>query len=532
MSQDLPAGGQLRAPIPVPGPMFEIDDLVDPAPKMASEIGKSAAQVDAERNAERSAPRREKTSERLAGESEVEVVVGSNPYLPEGYADKVMAALAEGKGWKGTPPAEGTRRKLILDTLLKTGLSVQPGPRTALRFADDLESALLKATIAEEEADDALEADAQEAIANVVETLDQLDAPQAPTAAQRIQRLYREMKERIEQAIYSVRSKDRPEGQVPEGTRELHIVLASQEGTPAPLFVELENQDGAGVGGFERRDADPLSELSRIVIPYGRDDRWAQLLTMAAVIAGQESDVPFPAGAVDDVLREFGVQPTFPRTWPHRTTCSDRAATVDAPITKLPDEAVELIVDRAAELVDELREKGVDLEKPVEPDGFKGAFECMVDPDGVPYISLASLTTILTDLAGDLAETHARREAEEELPVETLEEAEEAEELDEPATEVLLGGRASGKSEAMRARIIADAASPADAEGAIRELEETGRAFMLDGRHVPPVDPPQGEIRYDEEPEDEIDDDRPIWKIELDRAINHIKNAVSSWSQH
>jgi hypothetical protein len=47
--------------------------------------------------------------------------------------------------WKGTPPAEGTRRRLILDTLLDA-----PNGTKALELADAIESTLLDATIDDE----------------------------------------------------------------------------------------------------------------------------------------------------------------------------------------------------------------------------------------------------------------------------------------------------------------------------------------------------------------------------------------------
>ncbi len=47
-------------------------------------------------------------------------VLRDNPHLPEGYAEKLTAELAEGAGWQGTPPAEGTRRALIRDTIERT----------------------------------------------------------------------------------------------------------------------------------------------------------------------------------------------------------------------------------------------------------------------------------------------------------------------------------------------------------------------------------------------------------------------------
>lgn len=152
------------------------------------------------------------------------------------------------------------------------------------------------------------------------------------------------------------------------------------------------------------------------------------------------------------------------------------------------------------------------------------------------------------------------------------------------ARERVVVGQRSGRTEAMRQQIREDAATPEDAEAAIRELESTGRAFMNGaGQHVgtqggepsddrPPTDdaeePEDGpfsgslEIRIgpdgypwigvlglielfeklgcaayqDEEiaepgPEEadlegEIDPDVPLWRVEVSRAFDHLLNAA------
>lgn len=45
---------------------------------------------------------------------------------------------------------------------------------------------------------------------------------------------------------------------------ELHVVLASENGTPIMQFVEIEDEHGAGIGGFDRIEKDGLTH---IVIP-------------------------------------------------------------------------------------------------------------------------------------------------------------------------------------------------------------------------------------------------------------------------
>jgi hypothetical protein len=108
-------------------------------------------------------------------------------------AEQLRDELADGEGWKGTPPAEGTRRKLIYDVIRRQLIFGAASNERVLEIADAVESALLKSTIAAE--DDGREADAQEAINAVGEALDRLDAPQAATFAERIDRLYREPRE-------------------------------------------------------------------------------------------------------------------------------------------------------------------------------------------------------------------------------------------------------------------------------------------------------------------------------------------------
>lgn len=269
-----------------------------------------------------------------------------------------------------------------------------------------------------------------------------------------------------------------PAGEVPAGTKELHVVLAQDGDSPHMQFVELEDQDGRGVGRFERREADGLV---RIVIPYGRDDAWVTEVAYQA------------AGAASGVfLREDGE-----KVMPSRE-----------------------VADAVAELLAE---------------GF-----------GIPRACEDCAQDRLT--IGQVAGQHW------------------------------------GKTEAMREKIREDAATPEDAEAAIRELESTGRAFMNGaGQHVgtqggepsddrPPTDdaeePEDGpfsgslEIRIgpdgypwigvlglielfeklgcaayrDEEiaepgPEEadlegEIDPDVPLWRVEVSRAFDHLLNAA------
>lgn len=182
--------------------------------------------------------------------------------IERGGKDAVMRDLADGAGWKGTPPAEGTRRKLILDALEAFSLRLisgdEPGPSSCLGAADAVESALLKSTIAEE-------------------------------------------------------------ADVRPGTRELRIVLedvSDPDGPPEYRFIELEDQDGAGVGGFPIRSSS-TPPLKEIAIPYGRDNAWVTEVAYQAAGAAtrplleDHPDYVFPAERVQEavayLLSTFGI---------------------------------------------------------------------------------------------------------------------------------------------------------------------------------------------------------------------------------
>lgn len=365
----------------------------------------------------------------------------------------IVEELASGEGWKGTPPAEGTRRQLIRDTIgeLLEANEEQLSSTTVLDLADAVESALLQATIDDEAmrvgtealltgiekvdprlsvervgdprvpqgrsggsvakgiAEDAT-AEFRKAIEAVGTVLDRLRAPEAPTYAQRIDRLHNDLRRRVTMAQSRdavdiarahnlldgwgiLRSRDegdstlllnvterlrslierlrrteedldteqhRPmvalEGRVPPGTRELRIVIedvSDPEGAPEFRFIEIEDQNGASVGFPRRRHLNDLEavNLREIVIPYGRDDEWVQRLAMAAIIAGQDVDRPFPADALDELLRSFGVLPTLPRTWPGRPHREEEPFTTEK--VEIPEAYRKAIVEGAWDQLDD-----------------------------------------------------------------------------------------------------------------------------------------------------------------------------------
>lgn len=305
--------------------------------------------------------------------------VGSDVVQEPGEAGRrptvVMRELA-GAGWKGTPPAEGTRRRLILDTIQTTR---SDGP--ALDLADAIESALLQSTIDAEAMERGGEAltdgitkvdphlgiakacadqqashrklrdtdpgfaeyhrGAEVAYGIVLMWLHRRARQSDAGTVDRLEAIAQERWERIgelEDQLEEIRERREAAaaGDVPAGTRELHIRLedlSDPDGGPEYRFVEIEDQEGAGVK-FPMLTSvkdEPGTSYRHIVIPYGRDDQWVQRLAMAAIVAGQDVDRPFPADALDKLLCEFGVTPTLPRDWPDRSELVDKViAAIDA----------------------------------------------------------------------------------------------------------------------------------------------------------------------------------------------------------
>jgi hypothetical protein len=100
--------------------------------------------------AERSAPGRKATSEELTGDGPKQ----AGRQLYTGDPAKVAPAfclteeLLERRGWKGTPPAEGTRRLAILRTI--EGMDVLSSTE-AVEFADAIEAMLISCEAAQTE---------------------------------------------------------------------------------------------------------------------------------------------------------------------------------------------------------------------------------------------------------------------------------------------------------------------------------------------------------------------------------------------
>lgn len=93
-------------------------------------------------------------------------------------------------------------------------------------------------------------------------------------------------------------------------------------------------------------------------------------------------------------------------------------------------------------------------------------WDVAMGPDGKAYIGIECLTDFLFDLG---------------------EEAREAVEDEGERPVAAIGGRRGGKRQAMIDALREDAATEADAEAAVEELERTGRAFLdSNGRHIAP----------------------------------------------
>lgn len=275
------------------------------------------------------------------------------------------------EGWQGTPPAEGTRRALIRDTLRGFLIDVagkeMPGgvDGMALAMADSVEAALLKIDIGADPtgevspastamdvldglriprteegriydigqrvtmaADELVERRRNEVeIGNLLDlvsigrSMEEIgESPQRTlTLLERVDILAKRYLNQKPLPPEPIHPGPAPEGKVKPGTTELRIVLedvSDPEGPPEYRFIELEDQDGAGVGAFPIRSSErpPFKE---IVIPYGRDDRWLSEVVYQAVGAATRpmlEDNPeyvFPAERVRDavaaLLEEFGI---------------------------------------------------------------------------------------------------------------------------------------------------------------------------------------------------------------------------------
>lgn len=241
-------------------------------------------------------------------------------------------------GWQGTPPAEGTRRKLILDVLedfslrLISGAGGKATEGSCLGAADAIEEALLRvvdqgatpesgspASVAMDVLDGLgvgrtrdgailTIADRVNVVAGELverrreavrsgEKLDEISIPrtsadaggsEGATTLTLNERVYLAVKRVLVEeeakrllantvnAQQSAMDKLRAEGEVKPGTRELVIVLedvSDAEHPPEYRFIELEDQDGAGVGSFPMQPSSRKPFLE-ITIPYGRDDGW------------------------------------------------------------------------------------------------------------------------------------------------------------------------------------------------------------------------------------------------------------------
>lgn len=246
------------------------------------------------------------------------------------------------------PPAGGTRRKLILDTIGETLGDCEVVVKSdfegdlPLVLANKIEEVLFKVV----DQGTTLESGSPASVA--MDLLDRFEIPRTRegailTIAHRVTALADELVEarrerdvrqatleglaatvsaqadELQRRVDALAKLTLPPaaGNVPAGTKELRVILVRNPDPaedPEYLFVEIEDQDGNSIGGFERRD--DAKGTFEIVIPYGRDDEWVQQVVMAAVQAGHDSDVPFPGETVDQVLQQFGVKPSRPRIWP------------------------------------------------------------------------------------------------------------------------------------------------------------------------------------------------------------------------
>jgi hypothetical protein len=179
----------------------------------------------------------------------------------------------DAEAWKGTPPAEGTRRKLILDTIERTALSYVPARSTAIHFADAIEEALLKVV------DQGATPESGSPASVAMDVLDRMEIDRTRggkilTIAERVTELADELVasrrecDRLEIGASVERLDVSAEESNSRGGRELHVVLRKDDDDHSNLlFVEIDNEKGTSVGGFERREVDGLVHIV-IPVPY------------------------------------------------------------------------------------------------------------------------------------------------------------------------------------------------------------------------------------------------------------------------
>lgn len=243
-------------------------------------------------------------------------------------------------GWKGEPPAEGTRRKLILDTIDRK----MSGPANLhLEIADEIEEALI-AYGADAE-------DRRDQLRYAVPASERRAADKPPNGSPRRERIF-DVVLRHQARLTSSHGGCLTRGNALDLADQIDVELTDDDSTVAVLDVldSLEipwrrGEECLGLGERATILGDRYTEARRKLrsqeatiagfaetiaaqAPFvGRTDEWVQGLVMAAITAGQESDVPFPADVVDSLLADFGIKPTLPRQWPTR---GDVAATDEA----------------------------------------------------------------------------------------------------------------------------------------------------------------------------------------------------------
>lgn len=392
-------------------------------PKLTREVGKSAQVVDAERSllAFCEAQEASHADLRTTDKAYTEYHRGAE------WAYKILAKRL--RGGEGLTRVTGgdPRDAHSVPECTETG-PTHSDLAAECREADDrAAAALIRAERAEKYLSDTV--DREEALENIAETLAQLDAPEAPTFAQRIQRLFREMREKAEAtnvrgqidrghavdytrvhnlldgweirretddgATRSLLERARefverlrrteedldteqhrvaggrpaPAGDVPDGVTELRVVCQRESHVSERRFIELEDQRSRSLGAFKWVEDGEYEYLS---IPYARDDEWVQSVAMAAIVAAQEADQPFPADALDAALTEFGVTPTVPRTWPHRE---------DAPIASMPafEKALKEIPAHFDDAQKREAQRIFDEHAEPEPRGMRSAVDAVID---------------------------------------------------------------------------------------------------------------------------------------------------------
>lgn len=398
-----------------------------------------------------------------------------NPHLPADYkrlidtAEEILPGERGPRGcgpgdpgvpgpdaWEGTPPAEGTRRALIRDVLSGSSARLTNGAGgyltngSALRLADDVESALLQSTIDEE----AMERGAEALTAGI----EKVDVSYVRPAEDTRHRLI------FDTILYSGLWADLPTEA--DGWYLLRARLASQVEAVVDRVDQLRYVSSSGESSVERfceaqrkshaglQHTDPdFSEFHR-----GADTAFAEVLGLLTRRGGSEVTV----SPIHTALDEAGI-----RRYDGYGTPQRRILTLQ--------ERIEVLLGSFA-----ARQNTID------------GLASTVDAQGKSRAEIVERCDQL------------------------LEQREEAR-----------AGEGHWKSQRDAALRLLQWAIPDLMQNPSDTLGADLAEFVAGWGERSEPDPEPGEVRETSEFHDI--DDRPLWRVEVDRGLNHLRNALGRW---